>query len=91
MGLSLPGATPLARVMLPLRLVAVLLPFCIMGPVLIVAATLRAVYLKCVRGKPSDILKCAPTHIFPHRRHSPSPSAAALDRSAYRCLPAPPC
>ena len=58
MALSLPGATPLSYIMLPLRLVAVVVPFCVVCPVLIVAASLRAVYLKCVRGKPSDILKC---------------------------------
>ena len=57
MGLNIPGANAQAYVMLPLRLFVTMIPVTMMFCLMLPAAICRAVYLRCVRGKPSDILK----------------------------------
>lgn len=54
---NLPGDNACAYAMLPLRLALVLILFGIAYPLLTLVAVLRAIYLRCVHGKPSQILK----------------------------------
>lgn len=55
--LNIPGTSCHSRLLLPLRLLAVVLAWTFTGPLFIIVAMLRAVYLRLVRGRPSQILK----------------------------------
>lgn len=55
--LSIPGKNCLAYVMLPLRIVLFLVIFLPVYCLMLIAATLRAVYMRLVNGLPSQILK----------------------------------
>jgi len=55
--LSIPGSNSLAYVMLPLRLVIWAVPMLLLYPIMLVMCWLRAVYLRLVIGRPSQILK----------------------------------
>jgi len=55
--INIPGTSCLAIVMLPLRIIVVALGFTLMYPLLVVFAILRALYLRIVKGRPSQILK----------------------------------
>jgi len=54
---TLPGTSGQAYLMLPVRIIVTSFFVVLMYPVLLPVSLLRAIYLRCVRGKPSQILK----------------------------------
>lgn len=85
---NMPGATPYAYMMLPVRMLAFTFFFTLMYPLVLFLGIMRAIYLRIVVGTPSQILKYG---TYPMPKQSDKLPPAGEDgvgmHAAAHCMP----